>query len=85
LPNDVSNASVLLRVTPQGAFEEVRLDLVKHMVLGSSVSDGCSERQAENYGENHLLLLGRNSITGELGLSTLELNWAKFLRFVVAR
>src|SRR5436189_3830500 len=29
LPNDVANASVLLRVTPAGAIEEVRLDRVK--------------------------------------------------------
>jgi hypothetical protein len=33
LPNDVANASVLLRVTPAGGFEEVRLDRVKHSVL----------------------------------------------------
>lgn len=33
LPNDVANASVLLRVTPAGAIEEVRLDRVKHSAL----------------------------------------------------
>lgn len=33
LPNDVANASVLLRLTPEGKFEEVRLDRVKHMDL----------------------------------------------------
>jgi len=30
LPNDVANASVLLRVTPAGAIEEVKLENVKH-------------------------------------------------------
>jgi hypothetical protein len=30
LPNDVANPSVLLRVTPAGAIEEVRLENVKH-------------------------------------------------------
>jgi hypothetical protein len=33
LPNDVANASVLLRVTPGGAIEEVRLDRVKLSAL----------------------------------------------------
>ncbi len=30
LPNDVANASVLLRITPAGAIEEVKLENVKH-------------------------------------------------------
>lgn len=33
LPNDIANASVLLRVTAKGDLEEVRLDRVKHTSL----------------------------------------------------
>jgi hypothetical protein len=36
LPNDVASASVLLRVTPVGAIEEVRLESVKHSTLDIS-------------------------------------------------
>jgi hypothetical protein len=36
LPNDVASASVLLRVTPAGAIEEVRLENVKHSTLDIS-------------------------------------------------
>jgi hypothetical protein len=36
LPNDVASASVLLRVTPAGAIEEVRLESVKHSTLDIS-------------------------------------------------
>jgi len=41
LPNDVANASVLLRVTPAGAIEEVRLENVKHssVDLTSPIND----------------------------------------------
>ncbi|HLJ46378.1 MAG TPA: hypothetical protein VKU01_10240 [Bryobacteraceae bacterium] len=33
LPNDVANASVLLRITPAGDIQEVHLDKVKHSVV----------------------------------------------------
>jgi hypothetical protein len=33
LPNDVANANVLLRISPAGRLEEVRLDRVKHSTL----------------------------------------------------
>jgi len=36
LPNDVASAGVLLRVTPAGAIEEVRLENVKHSTLDIS-------------------------------------------------
>jgi hypothetical protein len=36
LPNDVASAGVLLRVTPAGAIEEVRLESVKHSTLDIS-------------------------------------------------
>jgi hypothetical protein len=36
LPNDVANASVLLRITPSGEFEEVRLDRVKRSFVDIS-------------------------------------------------
>jgi hypothetical protein len=36
LPNDVASASVLLRVTPAGSIEEVRLENVKHSTVDIS-------------------------------------------------
>jgi hypothetical protein len=42
LPNDVANASVLLRVTPSGEIQEVRLDKVKFS--SASVSNPANEK-----------------------------------------
>src|SRR5882757_5736163 len=47
LPNDVANASVLLRVTPAGAIEEVKLNSVKHSSI--DISNPVSESKKEEW------------------------------------